>query len=192
MHLYLLPRPLLSLVWSWVCVLLCCCMPPDKQVVHCRKRWWFEMKMHLQATENLPNATFSPGRCTLGAGDQNAEAGWKLRRRKICFSCLREDKLVRQMITFWHDQGGKYDANKTPHEGKWTEETYLRASLSSCWSVCPRPTTQHKRTRPTGGSSCRQETHLMPSYPDPAPRSPWRAYAAKRRRALANMSTTRF
>ena len=46
-------------------------------------------------------------------GDQNAEAGWELRRRKICFRCLREDKLVRQMITFWHDQGGKCDANKT-------------------------------------------------------------------------------
>ena len=46
-------------------------------------------------------------------GDQNAEAEWKLRRRKICFRCLQEDKVVRQMITFWHDQGGKCDANKT-------------------------------------------------------------------------------
>ena len=71
------------------------------------------MKMHLQATENLPNAKFSRGVVPLGRGIKNAEAGWKLRRRKICFRCLREDKLVRQMITFWHDQGGKCDANKT-------------------------------------------------------------------------------
>ena len=33
----------------------------------------------------------------------------------------------------------------------------------------------------------------MPSYPDPAPHSPsWRAHAAKRRRARANMSATDF
>ena len=70
------------------------------------------MKMHLQATENLPNAMFSRVLYPWG-GDQNAEAGWKFRRRKNCFRCLREDKLVRQMITFWHDQGGKCDANKT-------------------------------------------------------------------------------
>ena len=44
-------------------------------------------------------------------GEEDAEAGWKLRRRKICSRCLREDKLVRQMITFWHDQGGKCLAN---------------------------------------------------------------------------------
>ena len=68
------------------------------------------MKMHLQATENLPNVMFLRGVVPLV--DQNAEAGSKLRRRKICFRCLREDKLVRQMITFWHDQGGKCDANK--------------------------------------------------------------------------------
>ena len=71
------------------------------------------MKMHLQAPENLPNAMFSRGVVPLGRGIKNAAAGSKLRRRKICFRCLREDKLVRQMITFWHDQGGKCDANKT-------------------------------------------------------------------------------
>ena len=58
------------------------------------------MKMHLQATENLPNAMFSRGVVPLGRGIKtNAEAGSKLRRRKFCFRCLREDKLVRQMIT---------------------------------------------------------------------------------------------
>ena len=43
-------------------------------------------------------------------------------------------------------------------------------------------TTDHttQETRPTAGSTCRRETHLMPSYPDPAPRSPWKAHAAKR------------
>ena len=71
------------------------------------------MKMHLQAPENLPNAKFSRGLYPWGGGSKNAEAGWQLRRRKICVRCLREDKLVRQIITFWHDQGGKYNANKT-------------------------------------------------------------------------------
>ena len=50
-------------------------------------------------------------------------------------------------------------------------------------------TTDHttQEDKATAGSTCRREAHLMPSYPDPAPRSPWRAHAAKRRRALANM-----
>ena len=64
------------------------------------------MKMHLQATENLPNVMFSRGVVPLGRGI-------KTRKRDRSFRCLREDKLVRQMITFWHDQGGKCDANKT-------------------------------------------------------------------------------
>ena len=139
MYLYLLPRPLLSLVWSWVCVLLCCCMPPDKQVVHCRKRWRFEMNMHLQATENLPNRRFRAVLYPWG-GDQNAEAGWELRRRKVCFRCLREDKLVRQMITFWHDQGGKCDANKTPHEANELKKlTFVRPFHLVGLSVHDRP-----------------------------------------------------
>ena len=112
-------------------------------------------------------------------GDQNAEAGWKLRRRKICFRCLREDKLVRQMITFWHDQGGKCDANRTHmKQMNWRN---LPSCVPFILLVCL-STTDHttQETRPTAGSTCRRETHLMPSYPDPAPRSPWRAHAAKR------------
>ena len=96
--------------------------------------------MHLQATENLPNAKFSRGVVPLGRGSKNAEAGWKLRRRKICFRCLREDKLVRQMITFWHDHGGKCDANKTPHEANELKKlTFVRPFHLVGLSVHDRP-----------------------------------------------------
>ena len=70
------------------------------------------MTMHLQATENLPNAMFSRGVVPLGRGSKRG-SGMEASQEKICFRCLREDKLVRQMITFWHDQGGKCNANKT-------------------------------------------------------------------------------
>ena len=55
-------------------------------------------------------------------------------------------------------------------------------------------TTDHttQEDKATAGSTCRREAHLMPSYPDPAPRSPWRAHAAKRRRALATVCGKRF
>ena len=77
------------------------------------------MKMHLQATENLPNAKFSRGVVPLGRGIKNAEAGWKLRRRKICSRCLREDKLVRQMIThFGMIKVENATQIRDPHEGK--------------------------------------------------------------------------
>ena len=123
----------------------------------------------------------------MGREGENAEAGWQLRRRKICFRCLREDKLVRQMITFWHDQGGKCNANKTRmKQMNWRN---LPSCVPFILLVCL-STTDHttQETRPTAGSTCRRETHLMPSYPDPAPRSPWRAHAAKRRRGLAKFA----
>ena len=129
------------------------------------------MKMHLQATENLPNAKFSRGVVPLGRGSKNAEAGWKLRRRKICSRCLREDKLVRQMITFWHDQGGKCNANKTRmKQMNWRNlPSCVPFILLVCLSTTDHTTQEDKAT---AGSTCRREAHLMPSYPDPAPRSP--------------------
>ena len=105
-----------------------------------------------------------------GGESKNAEAGWKLRRRKICSRCLREDKLVRQMITFWHDQGGKCNANKTRmKQMNWRN---LPSCVPFILLVCL-STTDHttQETRPTAGSTCRRETHLMPSYPEPAPHS---------------------
>ena len=73
-------------------------------------------------------------------GDQNAEAGWKLRRRKVYFSCLGEDKLVRQMITFLHDQGGKCDANKTAMKANELKKlTFVRPFHLVGLSVHDRP-----------------------------------------------------
>ena len=125
-------------------------------------------------------------------GDQNAEAGWKLRRRKICSRCLREDKLVRQMITFWHDHGGKCNANKTRMEQmNWRNlPSCVPFILLVCLSTTDHTTQEDKAT---AGSTCRREAHLMPSYPDPAPPLFMEGYiAAKRRRAVANMCETRF
>ena len=93
--------------------------------------------------------------------------------------------------TFWHDQGGKCNANKTRMEQmNWRNlPSCVPFILLVCLSTTDHTTQEDKAT---AGSTCRREAHLMPSYPDPALRSPWRTHAAKRRRALANMSRTRF
>ena len=58
----------------------------------------------------------------------------------MCFRCLREDKLVRQMITIWHDQGGKCDANKTDMKANERKKlTFVRPFHLVGLSVHDRP-----------------------------------------------------
>ena len=93
--------------------------------------------------------------------------------------------------TFWHDQGGKCNANKTRMEQmNWRNlPSCVPFILLVCLSTTDHTTQEDKAT---AGSTCRREAHLMPSYPDSAPRSPWRAHAAKRRGAVAKMSAKGF
>ena len=92
--------------------------------------------------------------------------------------------------TFWHDQGGKCNANKTRmKQMNWRNlPSCVPFILLDCLSTTDHTTQEDKAT---AGSTCRREAHLMPSYLDPAPRSPWKAHAAKRRGALANMCSAR-
>ena len=99
------------------------------------------MKMHLQAPENLPNAKFSRGVVPLGRGIKKRGSGMEAPQEKNLLQVpARRQVSEANDHTFWHDQGGKCDANKTDMKANERKKlTFVRPFHLVGLSVHDRP-----------------------------------------------------
>ena len=117
------------------------------------------MKMHLQATENLPNTIFSRGIVPLGRGSTRRSGMEAPQEKNLLQVPARRQVSEANDHTFWHDQGGKCNANKTRMEQmNWRNlPSCVPFILLVCLSTTDHTTQEDKAT---AGSTCRREAHL--------------------------------